>query len=493
MWRTTLKCIGAHKRRLLGTCSAVVLGVAFLSGTLVLGDTMGDRLRRHVHRGQRRHRRPRAHQHRGRRRRRPSGARSTPRWSTTSPPSTASPRPCPRSRDRPDRRRRRRAAGGQRPAHPGRELDRGRPAQPLAAGRRPRPRRRARWSSTGRRPRTVTCRSATPPRSAPRPRRRDRGRHRHVRRAPTAPGRVTYAALHHRVRPAGPHAQPGRTSGVVVAADDGVTQPELVDRLERGPARRGRGLTGAELTDEMQDLTSRTTSWASSRPSCWCSPASPWWWPRSASTTPSRSWWPSAAGSRPAAGPRRVARQVLRSVAVEALVVGVIASAVGMVAGRAGHGPAGPVRVAQGLACPPRAGALGDTVVTALLVGVVVTLVASLAPAVQGLRVAPLAALRDVAVDRLGGLPLAGALGVVVAAAGVAVSAVAAARARCRQAGLGALVLRSSAWWCSARSSPGPRPVPWGAAARLRRGMSGTLARRNAMRNPRRTAGTARR
>jgi putative ABC transport system permease protein len=42
MWRTTLKSLGAHKRRLLGTCAAVLLGVAFLSGTLVLGDTMSN-------------------------------------------------------------------------------------------------------------------------------------------------------------------------------------------------------------------------------------------------------------------------------------------------------------------------------------------------------------------------------------------------------------------------------------------------------------------
>ena len=40
MWKTTLKSLGAHKRRLLSTCTAVLLGVAFLSGTLVLGDTM---------------------------------------------------------------------------------------------------------------------------------------------------------------------------------------------------------------------------------------------------------------------------------------------------------------------------------------------------------------------------------------------------------------------------------------------------------------------
>src|SRR4030095_1452875 len=40
MFRTTLKSINAHKRRLLATSMAVVLGVAFLAGTLTLGDTM---------------------------------------------------------------------------------------------------------------------------------------------------------------------------------------------------------------------------------------------------------------------------------------------------------------------------------------------------------------------------------------------------------------------------------------------------------------------
>ena len=40
MWKISLKSLGAHKRRLFRTCSAVLLGVAFLAGTLVLGDTM---------------------------------------------------------------------------------------------------------------------------------------------------------------------------------------------------------------------------------------------------------------------------------------------------------------------------------------------------------------------------------------------------------------------------------------------------------------------
>jgi putative ABC transport system permease protein len=39
MFKIGLKSVLAHKRRLLGTMFAVFLGVAFLSGTLVFGDT----------------------------------------------------------------------------------------------------------------------------------------------------------------------------------------------------------------------------------------------------------------------------------------------------------------------------------------------------------------------------------------------------------------------------------------------------------------------
>ena len=40
MWRLTFKSIWDHKRRLIGTCLAVILGIAFLTGTQVLGDTI---------------------------------------------------------------------------------------------------------------------------------------------------------------------------------------------------------------------------------------------------------------------------------------------------------------------------------------------------------------------------------------------------------------------------------------------------------------------
>src|SRR5436190_12755422 len=40
MLALSIKSLWAHKRRLVGTLMAVVLGVAFLSGTLLLGDTL---------------------------------------------------------------------------------------------------------------------------------------------------------------------------------------------------------------------------------------------------------------------------------------------------------------------------------------------------------------------------------------------------------------------------------------------------------------------
>ena len=40
MFRTTLRSLWSHKRRLISTCVAVILGVAFMSGTLVLNSTI---------------------------------------------------------------------------------------------------------------------------------------------------------------------------------------------------------------------------------------------------------------------------------------------------------------------------------------------------------------------------------------------------------------------------------------------------------------------
>jgi putative ABC transport system permease protein len=122
---------------------------------------------------------------------------------------------------------------------------------------------------------------------------------------------------------------------------------------------------------------------------------------------------------------------------------------------------------------------------------VIVTLVASLGPAVRAARTAPLAALRDAAVDRSAASRLRSGAGAVVVAGGVAL-AVAGTRGEGELSlvGLGALltivgmVLLGPA---AARPAAGLLGAP-GAALR---GVPGALARRNAIRNPRRTAGTA--
>jgi putative ABC transport system permease protein len=92
-------------------------------------------------------------------------------------------------------------------------------------------------------------------------------------------------------------------------------------------------------------------------------------------------------------------RQVLSAVIIEGVFVGLVGALVGLGVG---------ILLAQGFIS-----AIGDdfasgvtltvpTVIRALLIGVVVTLLAAVLPAIRATRVPPLAALRDVAIDRSG-------------------------------------------------------------------------------------------
>ena len=60
MLTTILTGLWSRKRRLFGTVTAVVLGVAFLAATLVIGDTQRADFSQAFTDGQRRHRRHRA-------------------------------------------------------------------------------------------------------------------------------------------------------------------------------------------------------------------------------------------------------------------------------------------------------------------------------------------------------------------------------------------------------------------------------------------------
>lgn len=185
-------------------------------------------------------------------------------------------------------------------------------------------------------------------------------------------------------------------------------------------------------------------------------------------------------------------RQVLGSVAVEAALVGVLASAAGILGGLGVAGLLKALLASFGIPLP--AGGLVFTTGTAVatfVVGVSVTLVAALAPAVRASRVRPLAALRDVAVDRAGRSRSRAVAGVVLSALGVAaVAASVIGDGGLAIAGLGAVGTTIGLVVLGPVVARPASAIVGSVVARLR-GLTGRLARQNAIRNPRRTAGTA--
>jgi putative ABC transport system permease protein len=129
-------------------------------------------------------------------------------------------------------------------------------------------------------------------------------------------------------------------------------------------------------------------------------------------------------------------------------------------------------------------------VTTAIVVGLIVTVLGGLAPAIRSSRVAPLAALREVAVDTSAGSRVRAVVGGLVTAAGAAIVLTGTSgEGGLPRAGAGAVV------FVVGTILLGPvvaRPIGTLLGAPLAlRGTSGELARRNAVRNPRRTSGTA--
>lgn len=186
-------------------------------------------------------------------------------------------------------------------------------------------------------------------------------------------------------------------------------------------------------------------------------------------------------------------RQVLGSIAVEACVVGVLASGFGVLAGIGLAVGLQALMDAAGFGLPTSELVIGvDSVVISVVIGLAVTLVASLAPAIRASRVAPLAALREVAVDHSGASRVRAIAGGITLAAGVALvlGPALAGTPSLGLVGLGALativgvvVLGPVA----ARHAAGLLASPLAAL----RGVSGPLAGQNARRDPKRTASTA--
>ncbi len=179
-------------------------------------------------------------------------------------------------------------------------------------------------------------------------------------------------------------------------------------------------------------------------------------------------------------------RQVLRSVVGEAFIVGAVASGIGLAVG---YGIAAGLKalLVEQLQLPGGVLLTGATITAALVVGIGVTLVASIAPAVKASRVAPLAALRDVAVDRSAASAKRAIAGLVVTGAGATALIAGGSMAL---VGLGTLVTLVG-FVLLGPVVARPAAAVIGAPIAVLRGRAGRLARRNAMRNPRRTAATA--
>ncbi|MDQ1508633.1 MAG: putative transport system permease protein [Actinomycetota bacterium] len=185
-------------------------------------------------------------------------------------------------------------------------------------------------------------------------------------------------------------------------------------------------------------------------------------------------------------------RQVLGSIIGESLVIGVIASAIGVLGG---------IALAIGLRWVmsllgidlPGSGAVvpAKAVIWGMLVGTIVTLLSSIVPARNAARVPPVAALRDVAIEqpirkgvRLGIGGGLGVLGVIALLSGLF------AGAGIWFVILGAVLIFVGVFVLGplyARFVSSVLGVP---IARLK-GITGTLARENAGRNPKRTSVTA--
>jgi putative ABC transport system permease protein len=130
------------------------------------------------------------------------------------------------------------------------------------------------------------------------------------------------------------------------------------------------------------------------------------------------------------------------------------------------------------------------TVVIGMLVAILVTVAASVVPAVRASRVPPVAAMRDDFVLPTASLRRRNITGGVLLAVGVAFLAAGVSRGNALLIGLGAIAMFRAATALSPLLS---RPIVGGLGRLLPRvwGTTGRLARENALRNPRRTAATA--
>jgi putative ABC transport system permease protein len=281
---------------------------------------------------------------------------------------------------------------------------------------------------------------------------------------------------------------PGQADAIVVTADPGVSQDQLATAVRAALPTGVEVVTGATLTDEQQASLAEDIGGFATIMLVFALVAvfvAAFIINNTFSITV-------AQRSREMAMLRAIgasARQVKRSVLIEAGAIGAVASGIGLVAG---------IGVATGLRQlmsvfgfdMPEGGTViaASSLAISFAVGVVVTMVSAWLPARRAARIAPLAALREVNVDRSGASVRRAISGLLVTGLGVA-ALLAGLQGEVLLSGLGALLTLVGV----AVLGPvlaGPVAKLFGIPLRLR-GLSGELATRNATRNPKRMARTA--
>ncbi|QXC62339.1 FtsX-like permease family protein [Aquihabitans sp. G128] len=181
--------------------------------------------------------------------------------------------------------------------------------------------------------------------------------------------------------------------------------------------------------------------------------------------------------------------QTLRAVLVEALLVGLLASAAGVGIGIGVAALLGKVLSSGGLSVGNGLELVPATLLGSIALGTVVTALCALGPAVRASRVTPMAALRETAVDRTGAtfgrLALGGLLS--AAAVGLVLHGTTSESMASAAGGVGAAVVALAVL---GPAFAGPVGRFLGFPLRLR-GVTGDLARQNAVRNPRRTSSSS--
>jgi putative ABC transport system permease protein len=309
-------------------------------------------------------------------------------------------------------------------------------------------------------------------------------------------GTATFAVFHLRTAQELLHRE-GQVDGISVAARDGVIDEQLVANLRAALPDSVEVRTGAEQASEESEEVSELTSFIRYFLLAFAGIAlfvGAFVIFNTLSIT-------IAQRTRELATLRTIGasrRQVLGSIVVEALAIGTLASVAGLFLGFALAKGLNALFVALGLDLPTTGTVyLPRTFVVSLLVGIVITLVAGLAPAVRATKVPPIAAVREGATIPRGRFarftPYVAAMLIVVALLllGYAMFADDLDTApRLLSIAAGTLGLFLGVGMLSPLLVPPIARVVGAPSARLG-GAAGALARGNALRNPGRTAATA--